>query len=107
MILALGLKIRLMSFFSGRKSAFSDSFAISHQLHQPFSLVAAYAKKPAFVCFSRAFKVLKISKPIYFAQIAKSVVSFLPVDVIYVPKRPVTSYIKPSKPMSKHFSMAH
>ena len=105
MILALGLKIRLMSFFSGCKSAFSDSLAISHQLHNPFALVMRYAKKSAFVCFCWAFQILQISKSIHFTQIAKSIVSFLPVNMVYVFRRPFTSHVKPSKPMSKHFSV--
>ena len=100
-----GFKIGLMRLFSSSKSAFSDSLAVCHQLHQPFSLMAAYAKKAAFVCLSRFFKVLKVSKPINFAQITKRIVSFLPINMVDMLQRPFAHHVKPSKSMGKHLAV--
>lgn len=105
MMFTFGFKIGLMRLLSSSKSAFSDSFAVCHQLHQPFPLMAAYAKKSAFVCLSRFFKILKISKPIYFAQIAKGIVSFLPINMVDMLRWPFAHHIKPSKSVGKNLAV--
>ncbi len=107
MVLALGLKVRLMSLFWRVKSAFSDFASVCHQLHSPFALMAADAKKAAFVCFGWAFKVLKVSKAINFTQIAKSIVSFLTINMVNMIFRPIAGHVQPSKTMSKYFSVVN
>ena len=105
MVLALGLKVRLMSLLWRVKSAFSDFASVCHQLHSPFALMATDTKKAAFVCFSCAFKVLKVSKAINFAQVVKSIVAFLTINMVNMLFRPIASHVQPSKPMSKYFSV--
>ena len=91
--------IMAMCFFGGVKTAFAVSDSVGHYLHQPFSLMRAYTKKTRFVCLSRLPHVLQVYIPRYIAEIAKLIVKFISIYVVYVALRPRASYVSPRKSM--------
>ena len=101
------LQISLMRLFGRVKAAFTDAFAVYHNLHQPFVLVFTNAKKPAFVGFSWAPHVLQIAKPSHLPQICKRVVQLVSVNVVNVAFRHVSSYIKPRQSMRQSFAVVN
>lgn len=103
MIHTLQFQVSLMRFFGRVKATFSNFVTIDHYLHSPFTLMCRNSEKPAFVCFSRASHVLKISESCHFSKIIKSVVLFVSVFMINMFRRKFTSHVKPRESMSKSF----
>ena len=105
MMFALKLQISLMRFFWRIKSAFTNAFAIHHDLRPPFSLVSADTKKPHFVSLSGGSHILQIAKSSDLPQIGKRIVQFVPVNVVNVVIRHIPRYIKPRQSMRQSFDI--
>ena len=105
MMFAFKLQISLMRFFWRIESAFTNAFAIRHDLRPPFSLVSADTKKPHFVGFSGCSHILQIAKSSDLPQISKRIVQFVPVNVVNVVIRHIPHYIKPRQSMRQSFDI--
>jgi hypothetical protein len=103
MIFAFSGQISFMRFFRRVKTTLSNSYTVNHNLHSPFALMRAYAKKTRFVGFCRLSHVLQIAKSSNFAQIIKAVIYFVTVFMVYVPGRWFACHVQPCKPMRKIF----
>ena len=83
------------------ETAYSDAFAIYHNLSTPFTLMFAYTKKSNFVSLGCLTHVLKIANSIHFAKIRKSIVLLITIFVVNVSKRVLTCHVKPGESVSK------
>ena len=95
------LQIPFMRGFRRSKSAFADATTVRHYLHQPFTLMRAYAQKARRIGFSWAAHVLQVAKTVNLAQVCKTVVLFVTEEItvlfgIQVPVtcRPTSSWVK-------------
>ena len=103
----LKLQVSLMRLLGRVKAAFSDAFAIYHDLRPPFSLMGADTKKTYFVNFGGRSHVLQITKSGHLSQIGKRVVQLVSVNVVNMTVRHVASYIKPSQSMCQSFDIVN
>lgn len=65
--------------------------------------MAAHTQKTGFIGFCWAAHILKISAPVYFTQIAKRIVTLIPVDMVNMRRRFSARDVQPCQPMSKSF----
>ena len=103
MMQTLKLQISLMRLFGRIKAAFADAFTVYHDLHPPFSLVSTNTKKAYFIGFGWLPHVLQITKSRNLAKVAKLVVLFVSISMVYVKQWKRAGYIQPSKPVSQSF----
>ena len=99
----LKFQVSLMRLLGRVKAAFTDAFAVHHNLNQPFVLVFANTKKSRFISLGWFTHVLKITKSRNFAEIFKTVVLFVAVFVINVKQRLLSGHVQPRKTMSQSF----
>lgn len=99
----LQLQIPFMRSLWRSKSAFADATPAHHYLHEPFTLMRAHTQKAGLIGFSRAAHVLQIAETVNFAQICKTVVLFVAVNMINVLRRPLPGHIQPRQTMSQPF----
>lgn len=102
-MLTLQFQVSLMRLLGRVEAAFTNSFAVRHNLNQPFVLVFADAQKTRFVSFGWFAHVLKIAETRYFTQIFKSVVQFVSVYVVDVISRQFAGHVQPCKPVCQPF----
>ena len=89
------------------KPAFADTNPAHHKLHNPSALMRGHAQKTSLINFSRAAHVLQIAKTVNFAQICKTIITFVSVYVVNMQFRPTPRCVKPSQPMRESFSVKH
>ena len=106
-MLSLKLQIFLMRFFRRIKTAYAYTFAINHNLRSPFTLMSANAQQANFVGFGCGSNILQIAKPSNLSQIAKTIVCFIAVNVVYMINRHFASYIKPRQSMRQSFNIVN
>ncbi len=87
--------VMAMRFFWSVEPAFAVSNSVSHYLHQPFSLVGAYAEETRLICLSRFPHILQVYTPRYVTKIIKFVVKLIAIYVVYMRLRPRTGYVSP------------
>lgn len=103
MMLAFGFQVRFMRFFGGVKPAFTDAFAMRHELHSPFPLMCGYAQKTRLISFSWAAHILQVGKTVNIAQICKTIVLFVTVNVVNVLRWPFSGHVQPRQTMRQSF----
>ena len=99
----LKLQVSLMRLLGRVKAPFADAFAVCHNLHSPFSLVGADTKEARFVGFGWVPYVLQIAKTRNFPKIAKLIVLFVSVPVVYVKRRKSAGHVQPCKSVRQPF----
>lgn len=99
----LQLQIPFMRGFWRSKSAFADATTVHHYLHQPFTLMRAYAQKARLIGFSWATHVLQVAKTVNLSQICKTVVLFVTVNVVDVLRWPFSGHVQPRQTMRQPF----
>ena len=97
------LQVSLMRLLGRVKAAFADTFAVCHNLHSPFSLVNTDTKEARFVGFGWVPHVLQIAKTRNFPKIAKLIVLFVSVPVVYVKRRKSAGHVQPRKSVRQPF----
>ena len=105
MVKTLQSQISFMSLFRSIESAFAGFMPIYRYLHNPFTLMRANPQQTCFVSFSRCAHILKISEPCDLSKIAKSIVQFISVYMIYMLNRPFARYVCPSQSMRQLFTV--
>jgi hypothetical protein len=103
MMQTLKLQVSLMRLLGRVKAAFADAFTIHHDLHPPFSLVGADAKKAHFVGLGRLPHVLQIAESRNLAKVVKLVVLFVSISMVYVKQWKRAGHVQPSKPVRQSF----
>ena len=103
MVQPFKLQVSLMRLLGRVKAAFADTFAVCHNLHSPFSLVGTDTKEARFVGFGWVPHVLQIAKTRNFPKIAKLIVLFVSVPVVYVKRRKSAGHVQPRKSVRQPF----
>ena len=103
----LKLQVFLMRLFGRVKTAYTNAFAVSHNLRPPLSLVGTDAQKTDLIGFGGFFYVLQITKPRNLAQVSKRIVQFIAVNVVYMPFRHVACNVKPSQSVRQSFNIVN
>ena len=101
------IQVSLVRLLGRVKAAFSNAFAICHNLNQPLILVSANTKKARFVFFSWFSHVLQITKSINLTQISKRVVQLVSVNVIDMIGRFFSGYVHPRQSMRQSFCVVN
>lgn len=100
MIFLAGFFIGLAGIFRLVKQAQTNGFVVNLNFRQPSVAFGAYTCVPAFVvaAFATIVRIFNIGR---FAQITKTIISPIPVDVVNLMRRPFTCHIQPSQTMRK------
>ena len=98
MIFGFSRKIRLMGFFWRVKKTQPDGLVIDFYFRQPTFIFGANAGEPAFIdaAFLPILRIFHISR---FAQIAKSVVCAVAVNMVYLLQWPLACLMQPRQPV--------
>lgn len=96
-MLALGNQVRMMGFFGRQIIAKPVSFLVGSDAGPPLVLKPNHAKKTRFVAPIWSANVLRVAAQVNDTQIAQSIVSFSPVDVVNKTVRPDAMRMKPRK----------
>ena len=107
MMQPLKLQVSLMRLFWGVKATFADAFTICHKLNQPFTLMGTYTKVSAFIGACGRAHILKITESSHFTKVLKSVVLFIPVDVVNVVNWEAIGHVQPRQTVRKGFLIAY
>ena len=107
MMQALKFKVSMVRFFWRIETAFAQSFSIHHDLNTPFSLMRRNTQKSRFVCLGGVSHILQITKTRNFSKVAKFVVLFVSVPMIYVKRWKLASHVQPSKAMRQSFLIVY
>lgn len=100
---SLKFQVSLIRLLRCVKAAFSDAFAIYHNLNTPFALMRGNPQKARMIGFGRTAHILQIPKPGDLAKIFKTVVFLVSVFVINVKRWMLSGHIQPRKAMSQSF----
>ena len=99
----LKFQVSLMRLLGRIKAAFTDAFAIHHNLRPPFSLMGANTKKTYFVGFGCLPHVLQVTKPGNLTKVAELIVLFVSILMIYVKQWKDACHVQPRKSVSQSF----
>ena len=105
MMLTFKFQVFLMRRFWRIKPACSNTFAVYHNLHSPFSLMGADTQKTNRIGFSCFSHVLQITKSANLTQICKRVVQFVSVYMVNMAVRHFACDIKPRQSMCQPFGV--
>jgi hypothetical protein len=98
MQIALRSQVHLMGLFSRLECSKGDASSINAYTSMEFSSMRFNAKKSSLTRTAASFLVLKIDALWHITQVAKSVVQWVPINMVNKIPRPLTKDIEPGKP---------
>lgn len=98
---ALSVNVRLASKLLGRKRPKENYLAVNCDICLPFPVVLANTKDASHVVSPRLSLVLSVPNPRDVPQIGDSVIRGVPVDMVNLLQRPLSSNVKPSESMGE------